>query len=193
MDCRRLRRFDQCHSLLVADITVPEQFVVGVLRCWDTFMADSDRTLPWRELAPVFDYMNVVGALCAFDAAFRVIDRHKQPALRFGAVDCRALGMAEARFLSSLAALQRADVPTAGRVLTGALSRQGIYAVLTPLARIAATLDTQGHRLPEWQQAPAPADAGPAVATRPDPWSRGRPAYDRSQANSAYADECCSE
>ena len=44
----------------VAMLTTAEQFVLGVCRCWDAFMEDPDPALPWRELWPVFAYMNVL-------------------------------------------------------------------------------------------------------------------------------------
>jgi hypothetical protein len=56
----------------------------------------------------------------------------------------------EERLLCVLACLQRAAALTAIRVLAGALTDYGVRCVLPPLARIAAILDLQGHRLPAW-------------------------------------------
>jgi len=141
------------------DITVPrlataEQFVVGVSRCWDAFRADPDPTLPWRQLAPVFAYMNVMGALCAFDAAFRLLSRDRLRTLEFRDVDSEPLGIDEARILCGLAALQRGKPRAAETALHGALSPGGVYALLPPLARIACILDGSEHRLPAWRDAP---------------------------------------
>ncbi len=130
-------------------LTTAEQFVLGVCRCWDAFMDDPDpATLAWRELTPVFAYMNVMGALCAFERAFDVLHRHPLRTLRFEAVDNPQLGPDEERLLGALARLQRGDPLTAIRLLAESMTQYGVRTVLPPLARIAAILDMQGHRLP---------------------------------------------
>ena len=70
------RSFCNLPQITVSRLTTVEQFVLGVCRCWDVFVNDPDPTLAWRELTPVFVYMNVVGALCAFERAFTVLHRH---------------------------------------------------------------------------------------------------------------------
>jgi hypothetical protein len=154
MDTICERSFDQLQDIEVPDLSTAEQFVVGVSRCWDAFLGDPDPTMAWRELAPVFVYMNVVGALCAFDAAFRILQRHRLRTLEFHEVDSAPVGLAEARLLCGLAALQRGDARAAGKALSGGLSRAGVHQLLPPLARIAAILDVSGHRLPAWRDGP---------------------------------------
>jgi hypothetical protein len=135
----------------LTELTTAEQFVLGTCRCWDAFMSDADpAALAWRELTPVFAYMNVMGALCAFERTFTVLHRHPLRTLRFEAVDSPLLARDEERLLCVLACLQRAAPLTAIRVLAGALTDYGVRCVLPPLARIAAILDLQGHRLPAW-------------------------------------------
>jgi len=153
------RSFAALQDLTVPRLGTAEQFVVGVSRCWDAFRADPDPTLPWRQLAPVFAYMNVMGALCAFDAAFRLLSRDRLCMLEFREVDSEPLGIAEARILCGLAALQRGKTRTAETALNGALSPGGVHALLPPLARIACILDGSEHRLPAWRDAPAPGAA----------------------------------
>jgi hypothetical protein len=137
----------------MTELTTAEQFVLGTCRCWDAFMSDADpAALAWRELTPVFAYMNVMGALCAFERAFTVLHRQPLRTLRFEPVDSPLLGADEARLLCVLACLQRADPLTAIRVLAGALTDYGVRCLLPPLARIAAILDSQGHRLPAWSR-----------------------------------------
>lgn len=148
------RSFAELHALKVPRLSTAEQFVVGVARCWDAFLADPDPTLPWRELAPVFAYMNVMGALCAFDTAFHVLSRHRTRVLQFHDVDVEPVGMAEARLLCGLAALQRGNPRVAVAALHDVLSGSGLKALLPPLARIAAILDGRGHRLPAWRDTP---------------------------------------
>jgi hypothetical protein len=148
------RSFADLHEIVVPRLSIAEQFVVGVTRCWDAFLADPDPTLPWRELAPVFAFMNVMGALCAFDTAFRVLSVHRLRLLEFHEVDTLPVGMGEARLLCGLSAMQRGCPRTAAGALHGVLSRFGVHAMLPPLARIAAILDSRGHRLPAWRDTP---------------------------------------
>jgi len=148
------RSFANLHEILVPRMSTAEQFVVGVSRCWDAFMGDPDPTLAWRELAPAFLYMNVLGALCAFDTAFRILGRYRLQPLTFHEVDSVPVGLAEARLLCGLSALQRGNSRNATLAMNGALARAGIPALLAPLARIAAILDLQGHRLPRWRDTP---------------------------------------
>ena len=148
------RSFADLNEIVVPGLSTAEQFVVGVSRCWDAFLSDPDPTLPWRELAPVFAFMNVSGALCAFDNAFRILSAHRLRALEFHEVDSLPVGMAEARLLCGLSALQRGNPRMATSALHGALSRVGVHALLAPLARIAAILDGRGHRLPAWRDTP---------------------------------------
>ena len=131
------------------ELSTPEQFVLGVCRCWDAFMDAADPTLPWRELGPVFAYMNVPAALCAFERTFALLRR--QRVLRFEEVDCTHLAPDEARLLCALASLQRGHAHAAIRVLRESMTRFAVRALLPPLARIAALLDLQGHRLPAWR------------------------------------------
>lgn len=150
----RERSFGELQAMTVARLTVAEQFMVGACRCWDAFQLHPDPMLAWRELAPVFAYMNVSAALCAFGQTFEVLRRHRLRALIFQEGDCARLCTDEARLLCGVASLQRGQVsPTVG-ILSGALTRCGIQAVLPPLARIAAILDVRGHRLPNWRDVP---------------------------------------
>ena len=71
-------------------------------------------------------------------------------------VDCIPVGLAEARLLCGLASLQRGNARTARTALTDVLSRAGVHALLRPMARIAAILDIEGHRLPLWRDLPIP-------------------------------------
>ena len=141
--------------LNVASLTPAEQFVLRVCRCWDAFMDDPDPNLPWRELTPVFSYMNVAGALCAFECIFTPLHRQRLRTLRFQDVDAASVGTDEARMLCSLACLQREQGQASIGVLLGALTPQGVRTLLPPLARAAAILDRQGHRLPAWRFASA--------------------------------------
>jgi hypothetical protein len=152
--CGSERSFADLHQIVVPRLSTAEQFVVGVARCWDAFLIDPDPTLPWRELAPVFAFMNVMGALCAFDTAFHVLSAHRTRAFEFHEVDSLSVGMAEARLLCGLSALQRANPRLARSALHGALPRSGVHALLPPLSRIAAILDGRGHRLPAWRDTP---------------------------------------
>jgi hypothetical protein len=144
------RSFRNLPQIRVSRLTTAEQFVLGVCRCWDVFMNDPDPTLAWRELTPVFVYMNVVGALCAFERAFKVLHRHPLRTLRFKDVDSADVGADEARILCGLAHLQRCKAHATIDVLSESLTRYGVRTLLPPLARIAAILDLQGHRLPAW-------------------------------------------
>jgi hypothetical protein len=143
----------------VAMLTTAEQFVLGVCRCWDTFMEDPDPTLPWRELWPVFAYMDVLSALCAFERTFSALHRHQHRhrhrprTLQFQEVDSPSVGTDEARMLCSLACLQRGHARATIRVLAESLARCDIRAILPPMARIATILDMHGHRLPSWHHA----------------------------------------
>jgi hypothetical protein len=166
MDSICERAFEELQDIEVPNLDTAEQFVVGVARCWDAFLGHPDTTMAWRELAPVFVYMNVVGALCAFDSVFRILQRHRLRSLRFGEVDSMKLGLAEARVLCSLAGLQRGNARLASAALTGALSRTGVHELLPPLARIAATLDVSGHRLPAWRDLPTADARGHARSIR---------------------------
>jgi hypothetical protein len=148
------RSFHSLRILTASALSTPEQFVLGVARCWDAFMDDPDPTLAWRELAPVFAYMNVLGALCAFDCTFRLLRTHRLRPLQFHDTDSTALGWDEARILSSLAHLQRGQARQTAQLLRGALTPQGVRAILPSLARIASALDAQGHRLPLWSDDP---------------------------------------
>jgi hypothetical protein len=146
------RTFRELSSTTVAELTTAEQFVLGVCRCWDAFMAGPDpTTLAWRELTPVFAYMNVMGALCAFERMFTMLHRHPLRTLRFQEVDSMRVGADEARMLCGLAWLQRSKPRVTIGVLSESLTRYGVRTILPPLARIAAILDLQGHRLPAWR------------------------------------------
>jgi hypothetical protein len=131
-------------------MTTAEQFVIGVCRCWDAFTQDPDPALAWRELTPVFAYMNVMEAFCAFDHAFAVLHRHRPRTLRFEDTDNDSLGLDEARMLSGLACLQRGDARGTIGVLRDSLTQDVLPHVIPPLARVAAVLDWRGHRLPAW-------------------------------------------
>jgi hypothetical protein len=56
--------------------------------------------------------------------------------------------------LCGLAHLQRCKAHATIGVLSGSLTRYGVRTLLPPLARIAAILDLQGHRLPAWHEEP---------------------------------------
>jgi hypothetical protein len=137
-------------QLTVAALSTAEQFVLGVCRCWDAFMDDPDETLAWRELTPVFTYMNVVRALCAFERTFIALRRHRLRTLHFQDVDHAQVGMDEARVLCSLACLQRGRAHQAVVALSQSMTAFAVRSILPPMARIAAILDAQGHRLPSW-------------------------------------------
>ncbi len=87
----RERSFGELQAMTVARLTVAEQFMVGACRCWDAFQLHPDPMLAWRELAPVFAYMNVSAALCAFGQTFEVLRRHRLRALIFQEGDCARL------------------------------------------------------------------------------------------------------
>ncbi len=79
----RERNVDGPSRFPLAELTTAEQFVLGTCRCWDAFMDDPDPAgLAWREFTPVFAYMNVMGALCAFERTFTVLHRHPAWGLR---------------------------------------------------------------------------------------------------------------
>jgi hypothetical protein len=149
-----VRSFAELPNYRVPDLSTAEQFVVGVFRCWDAFLADPDRQLAWRELYPVFAYMGVVRALCAVDAAFQVVRHSRLRGLTFHDVDNPTLSLAEARVLCGLASLQRADSRAAAAALRGAISTRGIASLLAPFARIAGVLAAEGHPLPRWHDSP---------------------------------------
>ena len=168
------RRFHHLPALRVDALTTPEHFVLGVCRCWDAFMEGPDPTLAWRELAPAFAYMNVLGALCAFDCAFKTLHFQRARGLRFLDTDCILVGVDEATVLAAVANLQRGMARQSAVLLREALTPIGLRDILSPLARIAAALDAQGHRLPLWSDEPAQAPAPSASSDfrRPPPRSR---------------------
>jgi hypothetical protein len=174
------RRFHDLPILSVDALSTPEQFVLGVCRCWDAFMEGSDPTLAWRELAPAFAYMNVLGALCAFDCVFKALHFQRTRGLRFQETDCNQVGIDEATVLASLANLQRGMARQSALLLREALTPIGLRDVLPPLARIAAALDAQGHRLPLWSDQPAEAPALSAA-----PYFRPSPPRSRVETSSA--------
>jgi hypothetical protein len=155
----------------VSELTTAEQFVLGVCRCWDAFMHDPDPALARRELTPVFTYMNVVAAICAFERTFTVLHRHCLRTLRFQEVDSTNVGADEARLLCGLACLQRGDPHTAMGVLGQSMTRFGVRSILPPLARIAALLDVQGHRLPAWRCLPECATRAPGLRSSAETFS----------------------
>jgi hypothetical protein len=150
------RSFSELPRLTIPILSTAEHFVLGVCRCWDAFMDGADPTLAPRQLAPVFGYMNVTGALCAFDRLFAALHGQSRPALRFHNTEALQVGVDEARLLSGLSHLQRGCARDTIEVLRQALSREQLLTVLAPLARIAAILDARGHRLPAWSDAPHP-------------------------------------
>ena len=149
------RCFDTLPALSTQECSVAEQFLLGACRCWDAFSSDPDPTLPWRHLAPVFAYMNVLGAMCAFERLFAVLVASPSRRLRFREADAHGIHPDEARLLSALAALQAADARGAVQVLREILGEDEVRDALPALARIASILDGQGHRLPRWQPATA--------------------------------------
>lgn len=158
------RSFEELPCMTVAALDTAEQFVVGVFRCWDAFQRAPDPAIAWREFAPVFAYMGVLGALCAVDSAFHVVQQHRLQSLIFAEVDGIEVGLTEACFLGSLASLQRGNVRYASGLMAGVVCRRGLHALLPPLARVASILDGKGHRLPAWQDTP-PCFCGPASQT----------------------------
>lgn len=179
------RSFAELPNYRVPDLSTPEQFVVGVFRCWDALMADPDRRLAWRELYPVFAYMGVVRALCAVDTAFQMVSEYRLRGLAFHEVDNPALGVADARVLCGLAALQRADPRAAAGAWRGAIAERGIVTLLSPCARIAAVLAAEGHRLPRWQDSPAGLESTAGLAARPS--SPGHASPRREQVPTSVA------
>ena len=153
------RCFHTLPTLTIHEVSVAEQFLLGACRCWDAFTADPDPALPWRQLAPVFAYMNVLGAMCAFERLFAVLSSARTR-LRFCEADAPGIHPDEARILSALAALQEADARSAVRVLRDILDDRCVRAAMPALARIASIMDSQGHRLPRWQPplSPSPTD-----------------------------------
>jgi hypothetical protein len=147
------RSFELLPSLHTARIRVCEQFVLGTCRCWDAFVTAPDPTLPIRKLAPVFAYMNVLGALCAFERAFQTLKAASPRGLKFYDCEATQISLDEARLLSALASLQHADTRAAVTVLRAPLPDATVRAVLPPLARIASLLGAQGHHLPPWGMA----------------------------------------
>jgi hypothetical protein len=147
------RSFRMLPTLHTARIRVCEQFVLGSCRCWDAFLGAPDPTLPIRKLAPVFAYMNVLGALCAFERAFQTLRAASPYGLRFYDCEETQISLDEARLLSALASLQNADTRAAVKVLRAPLADATVREVVPPLARIASLLGAQGHRLPQWAMA----------------------------------------
>jgi hypothetical protein len=147
------RCFADLPAILVPQLSMPEQFVLGACRCWDAYMVLPDPRIAYRLLAPVFTYMNVSGALCAFDRAFAALYRHRVRAVEFKDTDCPRLALDEARVLSCLACLQRVNAREAVATLRALLPEDGVRAILPPLARIAGFLEARGHRLPCWDEA----------------------------------------
>lgn len=136
-------------DLSMSRCEVSEQFMVGSLRCWDAFMLTADPILPIRQLAPVFAYMNVLEALCAFEKAFCAL--HASPRrLAFKEADDERIGSDEARMLSAVASLQIGHSRAAVSVLRPRLSDAVVRNLVPPLARIAALLCQKGHQLPRW-------------------------------------------
>lgn len=158
------RHFDGVGTLAVRSLSVPEQFVVGVCRCWDAFLADSDRSLPWRLLGPVFAYMNVLDAFCPFETAFRFVGGASRAdaalTLEFREPESTLLGSDEARVLSCLASLQPGSPREAIAVWKDVLAPHAVRMLLPPLARIATVLDLKGHRLARWRGTPLVTQVG---------------------------------
>jgi len=145
------RRFGDLSTLTVMQLSTEEQFVVGVWRCCDAFAMSPDPTLARRLLGPAFAYMGMLRAFCAFDRAFVELRAHSVRPLEFKEVDDPHLGADEARLLGGVASLQRLNVGAARNVLCSLFTRMGLRAALPSLARIAAHLEAQGHRLPLWE------------------------------------------
>jgi hypothetical protein len=179
------RRFRSLTSLKVEALSTAEQFVLGVCRCWDAFMEAPDRTLAWRELAPAFAYMNVLGALCAFDCIFKVLRLQRSRGLRFHDTDCSSVGIDEATVLCAIAKLQRGSARQAVTLLRDALTPLGLRDVLPPLARIAAALDSRGHRLPLWSDLPADARGAHAPPMAAEAYFRPEPPSPMAETSSA--------
>jgi hypothetical protein len=139
------RSFRQLPALRVDALSTPEQFVLGVCRCWDAFMEGSDPTLASRELAPAFAYMNVLGALCAFDCVFKALHFQRARGLRFQDTDCNYVGIDEATLLAALANLQRGTARQSALLLREALTPIGLRDVLPPLAFQAAAATLKGR------------------------------------------------
>ena len=84
--------------------------------------------------------MGVVRALCAVDTAFQMVSEYRLRGLAFHEVDNPALGVADARVLCGLAALQRADPRAAA-----AWRWQDSPAGLESTAGLAARPASPGH------------------------------------------------
>jgi hypothetical protein len=150
---------DQPTERAYHQLSTAEQFVLGVCRCWDAFAQGPDPAVAWHELAPVFFYMDVPTAMCAFEHVFDLLRRLPAAALRFQDTDCEHVGGDEARLLGSLACLQRGQARAAVNILRGSPASAWLRALLPPLARIAAILDARGHRLPLWRDTAAYSEA----------------------------------
>lgn len=163
------RRFCDVCSLTVQALSEGEQFVVGVWRCWDALTHDRDAELAPRLLGPVFEYMNMPGAWCAFGRACDALRRYQRRPFIMVEADHPFLTGDEARLLAGLAELQRLNTLAAAAVLKSLVVADGVPELMAPLARIAGCLAGAGHHLPAWTFCEArrvPSGSGSAVGEK---------------------------